>query len=240
MKQTDTKLNEYSQTDAGLYAQLAIDGTTYEYGFRPAARLLGDLSGKTVLDFGSGSGRSSRFLHGLGATRVIGVDHNTEMVAAALRVDHPGVEYKHIGADIPQADGTIDAVFSSCAFIEMNDRTHLAKACSEIARVLRRGGQFVLLSGNPESFACRYASFSYGHQPPFEPGKAYCCEINVAGKTVHVYDTFWSEEDYRGLLEPWGMRITQVEYPTAEHPASWHIDEGRVSPFMLLRAVKQG
>jgi SAM-dependent methyltransferase len=56
----------YSYTDgnAELYGLLGIEGTTYRIGFDAVAKLLGDVSGKTFLDFGCGTGRSARFLRG--------------------------------------------------------------------------------------------------------------------------------------------------------------------------------
>ena len=49
----------YSYTDgnAELYGSLGIEGTTYQIGFDAVAELLGDISGKTFLDFGCGTGR---------------------------------------------------------------------------------------------------------------------------------------------------------------------------------------
>ena len=52
----------YSYTDgtAELYGLLGIEGTTYQIGFDAVAKLLGDITGKTFLDFGCGTGRSAR------------------------------------------------------------------------------------------------------------------------------------------------------------------------------------
>lgn len=73
-------MHKYTSDSAKLYKQLGIKGTTYEPGFEEAARLLGDLSEKTVLDFGCGTGRTTRFLKELGAEAVIGVDVNPNML----------------------------------------------------------------------------------------------------------------------------------------------------------------
>jgi predicted RNA methylase len=51
----------YSYTDgnAELYRSLGIEGTTYQIGFDAVGKLLGDITGKTFLDFGCGTGRSA-------------------------------------------------------------------------------------------------------------------------------------------------------------------------------------
>ena len=76
----------YSYTDgnAELYGLLGIEGTTYRIGFDAVAKLLGDVSGKAFLDFGCGTGRSARFLRGLGAQHVYAVDHDQNMISQAL------------------------------------------------------------------------------------------------------------------------------------------------------------
>jgi predicted RNA methylase len=76
----------YSYTDgnAELYGLLGIEETTYQIGFDAVAKTLGDIGGKTFLDFGCGAGRSARFLKQLGAQRVYGVDHDQNMIDQAL------------------------------------------------------------------------------------------------------------------------------------------------------------
>lgn len=56
--------DRYSYTDgnAERYGSLGIEETTYQIGFDAVANLLGDITGKTFLDFGCGTGRSARFL----------------------------------------------------------------------------------------------------------------------------------------------------------------------------------
>ena len=52
----------YADGNAELYGSLGIEGTTYQIGFGAVATLLGDITGKTFLDFGCGTGRSAGFL----------------------------------------------------------------------------------------------------------------------------------------------------------------------------------
>ena len=108
---------EYQPDNAEIYKELGIEGTSYEMAFSEAERMFGDINGKNFLDFGSGTGRSTRFLKSLGANKVTGVDHNQSMVAQAQTTVEEGVEYKLIAGQIPEADDSFDGAFSSSAFV---------------------------------------------------------------------------------------------------------------------------
>ena len=73
----------YTGGDAERYGSLGIEGTTYQIGFDAVAKLLGDITGRTFLDFGCGTGRSARFLKQLGARHVYGADHDQNMIDQA-------------------------------------------------------------------------------------------------------------------------------------------------------------
>jgi SAM-dependent methyltransferase len=70
----------YMDGNAELYGSLGIEGTTYQIGFDAVAGLLGDIAGRTFLDFGCGAGRSARFLRARGARHVYAVDHDQDMI----------------------------------------------------------------------------------------------------------------------------------------------------------------
>ena len=112
-----TEKYEYQPESAETYGDLGIKGTSYEMAFSEAERMFGDIKGKDFLDFGSGTGRSSRFLKGLGAKRVVGVDHNKSMVGQAQATAEEGVEYKLIAGQIPEAENSFDGAFSGSAFV---------------------------------------------------------------------------------------------------------------------------
>src|SRR3989338_10352988 len=99
---------KYKTENAETYKALEIKGTTFEPSFAEAERMFGDLSGKTVLDFGSGAGRSSRFLKELGAKLVIGAEHNEAMINQAKTNRPTGVEYYLINKQIPLSNSYVD------------------------------------------------------------------------------------------------------------------------------------
>src|ERR1700722_13375606 len=104
----------YSPENARIYSQLEIVGTTYEISFNEVKRFLGNLQGRTVLDFGTGTGRSTRLLKSLGAEKVIGVDHDANMIAQAQADCDEKTEF-HLIRDqmIPLQDEAVDLAIST-------------------------------------------------------------------------------------------------------------------------------
>ena len=104
--------------------------------------------GETVLDLGSGAGvdvfKAARAVGPEG--RVIGVDMTPEMItrarANANRAGHENVEFRLGDIEfLPIPDHSIDVVLSNCVINLVSDKQ---RAFSEIHRVLRSGGRFVI------------------------------------------------------------------------------------------------
>ncbi|HEX4680163.1 MAG TPA: class I SAM-dependent methyltransferase [Gaiellaceae bacterium] len=93
-----------------------------------------------ALDAACGTGRHSAYLTSLGHA-VIGVDESPDMLAVA-RTKVPGAAF-HEGSllELPLADDSVDLVLCGLAVMHVLD---LEPVFAEFARVLRRGGHFVL------------------------------------------------------------------------------------------------
>jgi SAM-dependent methyltransferase len=112
------------------------------YPLEYAYALLGDVRGRTVLDFGCGSGENTLLLALRGA-KVIGVDISADLIALARRrlaVNHlDGAAEFIVGSahDLPIAENTIDVVFGMAILHHLD----LDRASREVHRVLKRGGR---------------------------------------------------------------------------------------------------
>ncbi len=112
-------------------------------------RVLGDVAGKDVLEFGCGAAQWSIALHARGA-RVVGLDlsgrqleHARELMAAA------GAEFPLVHANAeatPFPDGSFDTVFCDHGAMTFADPL---RTVPEAARLLRDGGRFAFCMHTP-------------------------------------------------------------------------------------------
>lgn len=105
-------------------------------------RLLGSLSGKRVLEVGSGTGGELAWLGSLGAAPgdLAGVDLLPDRVAAA-RAAHPGIRFDAGNAErLEFGDGSFDVVVALTVFSSILDDSMQRNVAREMARVLRPGG----------------------------------------------------------------------------------------------------
>lgn len=110
--------------------------------------LLGDVSGRRVLDLGCGGGQLAFYLAEAGAAGVIGIDTSERMLdVARTQWAHPSVSYRPGSmeeADFP--DGAFDRVVSSLALHYVCDYAGLVQ---RIARWLSPGGVLVFSVEHP-------------------------------------------------------------------------------------------
>ena len=114
------------------------------------AQLLGDVSGRRVLEVGCGSAPCARWLRRAGAD-VVAVDLSGGMLARAAVLNRAtGIAVPLVQGDVtalPLADGSVDLACS--AYGALPFVTDARTALAEVARVLRRGGRFVASVNHP-------------------------------------------------------------------------------------------
>jgi len=118
------------------------------------AHLLGEVTGRDVLEVGAGAGQCSRWLRAHGA-RAVATDISAGMLAAGRRIDDAvGVAVPAVQADaraLPFSGASFDCVFTAFGaipFVPDADRVH-----AEVARVLRPGGRWVFAVTHPIRWA---------------------------------------------------------------------------------------
>ena len=115
-------------------------------------KLLGDLSGKAVLDLACGEGFYTRFVKRQNAACVVGVDLSARMIALANEEEERhslGIEY--LVQDVKQLalDQTFDIVISAYLLNYAQSAAELAAMCAAITRHLKPGCRFVTVNNNP-------------------------------------------------------------------------------------------
>ena len=105
--------------------------------------LLGDVRGKTVLDYGCGAGENALLLASRGGL-VTGIDISPELIEIAkarLELNGFQAEFRAIsGYETGLADGSVDVVFCMAVLHHLD----LALARRELLRVLKPGGTLIM------------------------------------------------------------------------------------------------
>lgn len=124
-------------------------------GLREAdAGLLGDVSGRRVLEVGAGAAQCSRWLVGRGA-HVVATDVSDGMLRAARELDaRTGTVVPLVQADaraLPFGPATFDIAFTAFGALPFVPDARAVHA--EVARVLRPGGRWVFAVTHPVRWA---------------------------------------------------------------------------------------
>ena len=114
-------------------------------------QVLGDVSGKHVLEIGCGASQCARWLTARGATAV-GLDLAFRQLQHSRRID-AGTGYSvpvvcGTATDLPFADGSFDVAFSSFGALQFVE--DIAGTVAEVARVLRPGRSLRVLDHPPD------------------------------------------------------------------------------------------
>ncbi|MFN3865370.1 MAG: class I SAM-dependent methyltransferase [Demequina sp.] len=194
---------------AQAYAAENDSSLLNEYYNRPAIRdLLGDVTGRRVLDAGCGTGPTLVDLVDGGATAV-GIDGSPALIDIARERLGPDVELlvADLADPLPFGDGEFDDVVSSLALHYLED---WELPLAEIKRVLRPGGRVILSVEHP--FVMWLTAQQKGEKTNYFATRSRR-ESDIAGQSVDL--TFWDRSlssMVRSFLAA-GFRITHVGEP---------------------------
>jgi len=231
---------------ASAYDELGLGGT-YDLAFRNLPSLLEQhVRGGRALDFGCGTGRSTRFLKKLGFA-VRGLDISHEMVAIARRRDPEG-DYMVIDDGDFEAlpRGAFDLVLSAFTFDNIPGFERKVRILRGLAGMLAEDGILANIVSTPEIYTHEWATFTTKDYP--ENRSARCGDVVRILTTEYsdarpVDDIIWPHEDYLRVYREAGLAIERVERPLArgDEGTAWK-SETSVAPWAiyLLRGRRQG
>jgi ubiquinone/menaquinone biosynthesis C-methylase UbiE len=187
--------------------------------------LIGDLTGKVVLDLACGEGYYTRSAKRKGAVRVVGADLSERMIALAKQqeADHPlGIEYRVGDAKDVDLPETFDLVIAGYLLNYASTRDELIQMCRAIFRSLKSGGRFVTVNNNPS------------HAPEYFPlTRKYAFMKSTAAELRDGAPVIW-----KFFLDEGAFEITNYHLSVATHEeafrmtgfraVSWH--QPRLSP----------
>ncbi|MCH9709257.1 MAG: methyltransferase domain-containing protein [Actinomycetia bacterium] len=248
-------VTDYDEGDtAELYQKAKNTLPVYQVDTFSLLRLVGDVSGKKVLDVACGEGHFTRLLRQAGAAKVTGLDISTRMIELARQHEarQPlGIEYV-VGDASTVADPPQDFELVACAYLMVyaRSRAELARMCTGLASRVRPGGRFVTINVNPSIY----------HYDPEADYRKYGFEVRLADHVyegapidftvlvgasgLHIRNYYLPIEAYRSELEAAGFVDVAVHRPVvppealaAREPGFW--DELIDRPvFSLIECVK--
>lgn len=235
--------NVYNDRErSASYAKLEFPGTYY-LAFRDVPELIeryaprGRTRGGRALDFGCGTGRSTRFLRALGFD-VVGIDISEPMLALARERD-PGGAYRLVpDGDLEGLEANaFDVVLSAFTFDNIPTRERKVALFRSLKRSLTPGGRIVSLVSSPDIYVNEWASFSTKDYPQNRNArcgdKVLIVMLDVDDKRP-VEDIVWTDEGYDDVYERAGLKIVEKRRPLAKasEPYAW-VNETRIAPWVI-------
>jgi ubiquinone/menaquinone biosynthesis C-methylase UbiE len=224
-------------TRADAYATLEFKNT-YHLAYRDIPAILAEhVRGRKAVDFGCGTGRSTRFLRQLGF-EVTGVDIAEDMIRKALELD-PSGDYRLVPGDDLSAlpAGTYDLVLAAFTFDNIAGRDKKVNILRDLGRLLKREGKLVLIVSRPEMYSHEWASFSTkdfpGNQAAKSGDKVRIILTDHADPRP-VEDILWTDEPYREVFQEAHLGLQQKYEPLGreDEPYRW-ASELEIAPWAV-------
>jgi len=223
-------------TRANAYATLEF-ANTYYLAYRDLPEIVAQhVTGTRAIDFGCGTGRSTRFLRKLGLT-VTGVDIAEDMLRIARATD-PAGDYRLVpGANLDEFPvGSCDLVLSAFTFDNIPGAMK-TRIFRDLAKLLTPAGIIVSLVSSPQIYTHEWASFSAKDYPENRLARS--------GDVVRIIttdfadrrpaeDILCTDESYREIYRETGLEVIRVLTPLAkgDEPYAW-VNETRIAPWVI-------
>jgi ubiquinone/menaquinone biosynthesis C-methylase UbiE len=221
---------------ANAYATLEF-ANTYYLAYCDLPEIVAQhVTGTRTIDFGCGTGRSTRFLRKLGLT-VTGVDIAEDMLRIARATDPTG-DYRLVAGDnfdgFPV--GSCDLVLSAFTFDNIPGAMK-TRIFRDLTKLLTPAGIIVSLVSSPQIYTHEWASFSAKDYPENRLARS--------GDVVRIIttdfadrrpaeDILCTDESYREIYREAGLEVIRVLKPLAkgDEPYAW-VNETRIAPWVI-------
>jgi ubiquinone/menaquinone biosynthesis C-methylase UbiE len=227
-----------NQTRAESYSKLEFPNTYY-LAYRDLPEIISKhVKGSNAIDFGCGTGRSTRFLKKLNFN-VIGIDISKDMLEMAKNLDLSGDyrlvsngDYKHLGLN---NFDLIQSIFTFDNIPGWDNRTNILIGLRDL---MKSTGRMICLDATPEIYINETASFSTKDFP--ENWNAKTVDIvrdimlDVEDRRP-VEDIYWTVQDYHKLFNIAGFEIEATYKPLGydHEPFAW-VSEKEIAPWMIF------
>lgn len=226
---------------ARAYATLQFPGTYY-LAFRDLPNLIHQYGrGRRALDFGCGTGRSTRFLRDLGL-QVIGVDISQAMLDQARALDPSGEYYlvrDRLSAEF--APHKFDVILAAFTFDNIPSDEAKADALSALRAVCTPDGHLFLVVSSPAIYVNEWTSFTTRDFPEnrnARDGDRVRIVMLDVPDSRPVEDVICTDAHYRRLFKGAGLAVVDVLSPlaTGKEPIQW-VTETSTAPWTIYVLV---
>jgi len=222
---------------AEAYSKLEFPGTYY-LAYRNLPEIIREhVKGRKAVDFGCGTGRSTRFLQRLGFD-VVGVDISEDMIKKAKKLDPKGDYRLTKDDDFSQFDdNAYDLVLSVFTFDNIPMMENKVRIFRRLGRLLKNEGRIISVVSSPEIYVHEWASFSTKDFPENKRAKSgdivKIIQIDTEDQRP-VEDIIWTDEYYRETYERAGLELTKTYKPLAKEnePYKW-VNETKIAPWVI-------
>lgn len=184
-------------------------------------KLLGNLVGKNVLDFGCGPGVITRWLHAQGAQKVTGYDISEGMLAYARECEEKtklGIQYySHLD---DQFEGTFDIILAVYVMPYVVKQADLSGMCNEMFKMLKPGGRLITLPLHPDFHLdpdyYSVCGFKLIEKEPRSDGSKVDLHIRMEPHIIDLEAYYWSRDTLNSTLQQAGFQ--QITWHPLEVP----------------------
>jgi SAM-dependent methyltransferase len=222
---------------ADSYAKLEFPGTYY-LAYRDLPEIIAKYTkGKTAVDFGCGTGRSTRFLEKLGFAAV-GVDISADMIAKARELDKSG-DYRLMPDNTLSVLGQDKFALALSVFTFDNIPTEQTKISlfKELGTALQTDGIIISLVSSPEIYINEWSSFTTKDFPENRQARSGD-KVKIIMTDVEdrrpVEDVIWFDNAYQEVYRRAGLRLLDTIKPLAKdsEPFDW-VNETKIAPWTI-------
>lgn len=189
------------------------------------------------MDFGCGTGRSTRFLKKIGF-EAIGIDISEDMLKQARARDPEG-DYRLIeDGGIHQLQARVyDLVLSVFTFDNIPTMEKKITLLGSLRRLLKNEGKLVSVVSSPEIYTHEWTSFTTKDFPEnryAQSGDKVRIIMTDVEDQRPIEDILWTDEAYQEVYTRAGIELVQTYKPlgTESEPYKW-VNETRIAPWVI-------
>ncbi len=222
---------------AEAYAKLEFPGTYY-LAYRDLPKIINEhVRGRRALDFGCGTGRSTRFLRSLGF-EAVGIDIAEDMLEQARARDPEG-DYRLVeDGCLSRLQGeTYDLVLSVFTFDNIPTMEKKVRLFRDLGGMLDSEGAIVSVVSSPEIYKHEWASFTtraYPENRKAKTGDKVRIVITDVEDPRPVEDILWEDAAYQDVYKQAGLECVNTYLPLAleSEPYEW-VNETEIAPWVV-------